>query len=144
MQKQAADDNSDDVLYIPVLNIPRQDYALKTEVTHCLRANNITADVLVFRDDIDLRTLHDRRKLVLTLVDFHVLGKAYLYLDEDVIEIIDHRKYGRHDEDDRKLDVTVEMVGSCCTLVTEKILETNKDILDETTVTLLLSKLSQR
>ena len=129
------------MVYIPVLNIPHQDYSLRTEVTHCLRANHIEDDTIVFRDQVDLRTLHEKSKLILTLVDHNVLVKTDAFLDGDIVEIVDHHSNSRHDDDeDRQLDITREMVGSCSTLVAEKIVENCKEILDETVTTLLLSK----
>ena len=128
------------MVYIPVLNIPHQDYSLRTEVTHCLRANHIEDDTIVFRDQIDLRTLHEKSKLLLTLVDHNVLVKTDSFLDGDIVEIVDHRSNGRHDDEDRQLDITLEVVGSCSTLVAEKIVENCKEILDEAVTALLLSK----
>ncbi|XP_072019934.1 uncharacterized protein [Amphiura filiformis] len=132
-------DGDSNVLYIPILNIPHQDYSVRTEVTHCLQAHHITDDILVFRDEANLRTLHEKSQLLLTLVDHNVLVSSDSFLDDDIVEIVDHHSNGRHDGEDRKLDITLETVGSCCTLVTEKILLDGKEILDETTATLLLS-----
>ena len=124
-----------------MLNIPREDYSLRTEVTHCLRTNDITDDSITFRDEIDLRALHDKRQLLLTLVDHNVPVRPDAYLDDDVVRIVDHHVNGRHDDADRDIDVTLEMVGSCSTLVTEQILSDSREILDDvTTATLLLSK----
>lgn len=59
--------------FIPVLNIPRADFALRTETTFLLREQGIPAASLVFRDEIDLGGLHRAGLLSLTLVDHHVL-----------------------------------------------------------------------
>lgn len=59
--------------FVPVLNIPRADFALRTETAFLLRERGIAAAALVFRDEIDLAGLHRAGLLSLTLVDHHVL-----------------------------------------------------------------------
>ncbi|XP_062367270.1 exopolyphosphatase PRUNE1 isoform X2 [Cinclus cinclus] len=121
--------------FVPVLNIPRADFALRTETTFLLRDRGIPAASLVFRDEIDLRGLHHAGLLSLTLVDHHVLPGADAALEEAVVEVLDHRPLER----DRgpPCQVTVEQVGSCATLVTERILQGPPGVLDGTTAALL-------
>lgn len=61
--------------FIPVLNIPRSDFALRTETTFLLREQGIAETSLIFRDEIDLARLHQAGLLSLTLVDHHVLPR---------------------------------------------------------------------
>lgn len=61
--------------FIPVLNIPRADFALRTETTFLLREHSIPDSSLIFRDEIDLAGLHRAGLLSLTLVDHHVLPR---------------------------------------------------------------------
>ncbi|NXR24771.1 PRUN1 Exopolyphosphatase, partial [Cinclus mexicanus] len=121
--------------FVPLLNIPRADFALRTETTFLLRDRGIPAASLVFRDEIDLRGLHHAGLLSLTLVDHHVLPGADAALEEAVVEVLDHRPLER----DRgpPCQVTVEQVGSCATLVTERILQGPPGVLDGTTAALL-------
>ncbi|NWU38757.1 PRUN1 Exopolyphosphatase, partial [Hylia prasina] len=121
--------------FVPVLNIPRADFALRTETTFLLRDRGIPAASLVFRDEIDLGGLHHAGLLSLTLVDHHVLPRADAALEEAVVEVLDHRPLER----DRgpPCQVTVEPVGSCATLVTERILQGPPGVLDRTTAALL-------
>ncbi|XP_063277172.1 exopolyphosphatase PRUNE1 [Prinia subflava] len=120
---------------VPVLNIPRADFALRTETTFLLRERGIPAAALVFRDEIDLGALHRAGLLSLTLVDHHVLPGADAALEEAVVEVLDHRPLER----DRgpPCRVTVEPVGSCATLVTERILQGPPGVLDGATAALL-------
>ncbi|NXI16747.1 PRUN1 Exopolyphosphatase, partial [Irena cyanogastra] len=120
---------------VPVLNIPRADFALRTETTFLLRDRGIPASALIFRDEIDLGALHHAGLLSLTLVDHHVLPGADAALEEAVVEVLDHRPLER----DRgpPCQVTVEPVGSCATLVTERILQGPPGVLDRTTAALL-------
>ncbi|XP_041259882.1 exopolyphosphatase PRUNE1 isoform X2 [Onychostruthus taczanowskii] len=121
--------------FVPVLNIPRADFALRTETTFLLRDRGIPAASLLFRDEIDLGGLHRAGLLSLTLVDHHVLPGADAALEEAVVEVLDHRPLER----DRgpPCRVTVEPVGSCATLVTERILQGPPGVLDRTTAALL-------
>ncbi|NXP58302.1 PRUN1 Exopolyphosphatase, partial [Chloropsis cyanopogon] len=120
---------------VPVLNIPRADFALRTETTFLLRDRGIPAASLIFRDEIDLGGLHQAGLLSLTLVDHHVLPGADAALEEAVVEVLDHRPLER--ERGARCQVTVEPVGSCATLVTERILQGPPGVLDGTTAALL-------
>ncbi|NXJ72456.1 PRUN1 Exopolyphosphatase, partial [Rostratula benghalensis] len=121
--------------FIPVLNIPRGDFALRTETTFLLREQGIPAASLIFRDEVDLGGLHRAGLLSLTLVDHHVLPSADAALEEAVVEVLDHRPL----EGDRAAGcrVTAEPVGSCATLVTERIAQGPPGVLDRLTAALL-------
>ncbi|XP_058677527.1 exopolyphosphatase PRUNE1 [Ammospiza nelsoni] len=121
--------------FVPVLNIPRADFALRTETTFLLRERGIPDASLVFRDEIDLGGLHHAGLLSLTLVDHHVLPGADAALEEAVVEVLDHRPLER--ARGPPCQVTVEPVGSCATLVTERILQGPPGVLDRTTAALL-------
>ncbi|NWY69019.1 PRUN1 Exopolyphosphatase, partial [Erithacus rubecula] len=120
---------------VPVLNIPRAELALRTETTFLLRERGIPAASLVCRDEIDLRALHRAGLLSLTLVDHHLLPGADAALDEAVVEVLDHRPLERRRA--APCRVTVEPVGSCATLVAERILQGPPGVLDRTTAALL-------
>ncbi|XP_077176014.1 exopolyphosphatase PRUNE1 isoform X2 [Paroedura picta] len=120
---------------IPVLNIPRSDFPLRTESTFLLKEERIPESSLVFRDEIDLLALHRSGLLSLTLVDHHVLPSRDAALEEAVVEVIDHRPLER--ERGPPCKTTSELVGSCATLVTEKIFQYPVEVLDRTTAALL-------
>nr|XP_045591197.1 exopolyphosphatase PRUNE1-like isoform X1 [Procambarus clarkii] len=124
------------VVVVPVLNIPRQDYPLKTEVIYWLKKHHIHSQALFFREDVDLSEQQRAGKLQLTLVDHHVLPAADAHLDTSVVFVLDHRKLERR-PDSVPGGVVVEMVGSCCTLVAEQILSRNPTLLDAVTAGLL-------
>uniref|UniRef100_A0A803TLT2 DHHA2 domain-containing protein n=1 Tax=Anolis carolinensis TaxID=28377 RepID=A0A803TLT2_ANOCA len=121
--------------FIPVLNIPRSDFPLRTESTFLLREQGIPENSLVFRDEIDLVALHKAGLLSLTLVDHHVLPSRDAVLEEAVVEVLDHRPLER--ERGPPCKVTAELVGSCATLVTERILQGPAQVLDRKTAALL-------
>lgn len=70
----------------------RTDFPLRKDIRQVLLEQGVDESVLIFRSDIDLRRLHDEKKLSLSLVDFHVLPKADEFLEDVITEIIDHRK----------------------------------------------------
>ncbi|XP_042297076.1 exopolyphosphatase PRUNE1 [Sceloporus undulatus] len=121
--------------FIPVLNIPRSDFPLRTESTFLLKAQGIPESSLVFRDEIDLLALHQAGRLSLTLVDHHVLPSRDAALEESVVEVLDHRPLEL--ERSPPCKVTAELVGSCATLVTERILQGPAHVLDRLTAALL-------
>ncbi|XP_048337792.1 exopolyphosphatase PRUNE1 [Sphaerodactylus townsendi] len=121
--------------FIPVLNIPRSDFPLRTESTFLLKEHRIPESAIIFRDEIDLLDLHRAGLLSLTLVDHHVLPSQDTALEEAVVEVVDHRPLEW--ERSPHCRVTSELVGSCATLVTEKILQGPMEVLDQTTAALL-------
>ncbi|KAG8450001.1 hypothetical protein GDO86_016620 [Hymenochirus boettgeri] len=126
---------SKNLAYIPVLNIVREDFPLRTESTYSLKKNHVTDENLIFRDEIDIHGLYESGRLVLTLVDHNVLPRADSYMEDVVTEVIDHRPLERKPSLNCK--VTSELVGSCTTLVTERILLGTPEILDSQLASLL-------
>ncbi|XP_070393288.1 protein prune homolog 2-like isoform X2 [Dermacentor albipictus] len=121
------------LLVVPVLNIARKDVTLRTEITYFFEQVDISLDTLVCRDEIDLKKLHSQSKLSLTLVDHNLLPKEDADLQAAVQEVIDHHRL----ETSHRCDKTVEMVGSCCTLVAEKVLHSKPDLLSPQVALLL-------
>ncbi|KAL8595557.1 hypothetical protein ACOMHN_000765 [Nucella lapillus] len=79
-------------LFLPLLNIPRSDFPLRTEIVHFLGKFGISAPDLIFQDDLDLAKVKVTTDLKVTLVDHHVLsGTKMAELEESVVQILDHR-----------------------------------------------------
>ncbi|PIK34135.1 hypothetical protein BSL78_29041 [Apostichopus japonicus] len=117
---------------IPVLNIPKEDFLLRTEVVSFLSSQDLDETLLIFRDDIDLSTLAAGSRLKLTLVDHNVLSREDAdQLDPCIVQIIDHHDNGRVEEEGREIDIQLEPVGSCTTLVLADILKKSEELLDE-------------
>ncbi|CAH4033301.1 exopolyphosphatase PRUNE1 [Pieris brassicae] len=111
-----------DDIFVSLLDVDRQDLPLKTEVAFCFKEHSLRDNFLLFRDDIDLKNLVEDSKINIVLVDHHVLSKKYEFLSPYVTEIIDHRPIDKNNwsyKDDVRS--TIEIVGSCCTLVTQRI-----------------------
>ncbi|XP_071582959.1 exopolyphosphatase PRUNE1 isoform X3 [Heliangelus exortis] len=121
--------------FVPVLNIPRAELPLRTETVFLLGEQGIPPTSLICRDEIDLGGLHGAGLLSLTLVDHHVLTGTDAALEEAVVEVLDHRPLDR----DRapRCPMTVAPVGSCATLVTERIAQGPPGVLDRVTAALL-------
>ncbi|KAL0985308.1 hypothetical protein UPYG_G00155300 [Umbra pygmaea] len=120
---------------LPVMNIPRQEFPLRTECVFLLRESGLSQEELVFRDEVDLGHLHRAGRLDLTLVDCNVLHSSDRDLEEAVMEVIDHHRLDR--KPSPSCAVTVETVGSCSTLVTERIIQTAPEVLDQQVALLL-------
>uniref|UniRef100_A0A3B4WSG3 Prune exopolyphosphatase 1 n=1 Tax=Seriola lalandi dorsalis TaxID=1841481 RepID=A0A3B4WSG3_SERLL len=122
-------------LVLPVLNIPRSQFHLRADVLLLLREASIATETLVFRDEVDLAHLHGNRRLALTLVDHNILPSTDRDLEGAVVEVIDHHQLQRTTS--FACPVTMEMVLSCATLVTERILSRAPEILDQQLALLL-------
>lgn len=120
---------------VPVLNIPRAEFPLRTDNTFLLKESGLAQDLLVFRDEIDLQALHQAKQLALTLVDHNVLPSRDVTLEEAVVEVIDHHLLER--KPSPACPITLETVGSCTTLVTERITQKAPDLLDQQVAQLL-------
>ncbi|XP_028341762.1 exopolyphosphatase PRUNE1 isoform X2 [Physeter macrocephalus] len=122
-------------VFVPVLNIKRSELPLRGDNVFFLQKTHIPESLLIFRDEIDLHALQQAGQLTLILVDHHVLPKSDAALEEAVAEVLDHRPI------DQKhcppCHVSVELVGSCATLVAERILQGAPEILDRQTAALL-------
>lgn len=62
-------------VFVPVLNIKRSELPLRGDNVFLLQEIHIPESLLIFRDEIDLHTLHQAGQLTLILVDHHVLPR---------------------------------------------------------------------
>ncbi|XP_061552868.1 exopolyphosphatase PRUNE1 [Phycodurus eques] len=122
-------------LSVPLLNIRQGELLLRSDNMFLLRRTGLCPDTLLFRDQLDLAALRRTGRLRLTLVDHNVLPGSDADLEGAVVEVIDHRELER--EPGPSCPVTVEMVGSCATLVTERLIQNAPHILDQQVALLL-------
>ncbi|XP_077454625.1 exopolyphosphatase PRUNE1 isoform X2 [Stigmatopora argus] len=118
----------DAALSVPLLNIRRSELPLRPDNLFLLRRAGLSPDSLLFRDQLDLAALRRNGRLRLTLVDHNVLPSGDAELEGAVVEVIDHHALER--EPAPSCPVTVETVGSCASLVTERILREAPHVLD--------------
>ncbi|XP_063736924.1 exopolyphosphatase PRUNE1 isoform X2 [Eleginops maclovinus] len=120
--------SGEDQQVVPLLNIKRVEFPLRSDSIFLLQQLHLSADLLLFRDQLDLQDLNRAGRLRLTLVDHNVLPSLDSDLEGAVVQVIDHHLLERRPSP--SCHVTVEMVGSCATLVTERILQEAPQILD--------------
>nr|XP_014094043.2 exopolyphosphatase PRUNE1 [Bactrocera oleae] len=101
--------------FLPVLNIPRRDYTLKTEVNYIFRQHAIGDEHLTFRDDLQ-EDLLTRSEFI--LVDHHVSP-----FTTRCLEVFDHRIFDEQAQLSNVCQLHIELVGSCATLIAEEILK---------------------
>ncbi|XP_055459639.1 exopolyphosphatase PRUNE1 isoform X1 [Psammomys obesus] len=122
-------------IFIPVLNIKRSELPLRGDNVFFLQELQIPEPALIFRDEIDLCALHEAGQLNLTLVDHHILPRSDAALEDAVTEVLDHRPIEQSYSP--ACHVSVELVGSCATLVAERILQGAPEILSRQIAALL-------
>lgn len=108
--------------YIPIMNIPREDFQLRTETVWFFKKLELDSSDLLFFPEIKLP-----KHFSLILTDHNRLAPHQEQYSNNVFEIIDHH------EDEKKYDLKkdkrkVEPVGSVCTLITEKLLESSIEL----------------
>lgn len=125
---------------VPLINISREDFALRGDVVYLMQKLSIEPKGLFFREDMPyFLRLAEEGYLRLILVDHNQLAPDQRPFEPYVKSVIDHH----HDEKVNypligKNDKTVQSVGSCATLVAEKIFEKAKRVMPPDCAILLL------
>ncbi len=112
-------------LYVPIINIPRRDFAMRTESVWLFQRAHIDVEKLTFIDEIDLDGLLASGRLKLVLMDHNKLCQRQTQYAGVVEEVVDHH----HNENLYLASVqrrVVEPVGSACTLVAEEVLHSKE------------------
>lgn len=84
----------------------------------------------ICRDQVDFQKLINEKAVKTTLLDHHILNKEDEVLQSTVVQIFDHRPMDsamKWNED--LVKIRIEQVGSCSTLITDEILQTNAQTL---------------
>jgi len=125
---------------IPLLLCNREDLALRTDATWLLSALGIDHSRLVCADEITSEWLSGVGQLSVTLVDHSRPTGVLADFSSAVREVIDHHKVDVEEEvGGLKWKRRVEAVGSCSTLVAEKLLDEKSYAVEGTVATLLLA-----
>ncbi len=133
--------NSKKGLYVPVLNIPRDDLSLRRDVLYVFETLKIDPNSFLYQEDLPfILNLAKQGFIRITLVDHNRLAPDQVALEKYVERIIDHHKEEKSlyplMKEDEKLITTM---GSNSTLVAEKILSSNPDSISQDSAYLLLS-----
>jgi len=124
-------------LYIPLANIKRSRLALRTEVAYLLKKRKIREDLLIFREELNLRTLHEKGMLKLILVDHNTLDPNDAYLGDSVVKVYDHHNNeNKYPHAEARI---IEPVGSCASLITREIFQYCPRIMDRNLARILLA-----
>jgi exopolyphosphatase len=121
---------------VPVMNIPRNDFALRTEAVYLFGEASIGMEKLLFLDDIDLEKLSGEDLLEVVLVDHNVPGDVLTPYGKVIREILDHHADEKKYSPETAVDI--RPVGSAATLVAERFLRDQKDSIDDAVGLLLL------
>ncbi|XP_055609169.1 exopolyphosphatase PRUNE1 [Uranotaenia lowii] len=100
---------------LPVLNVPREELVLKTEVVYYLKSNQINTEDLICRDEVNLENNVDN-SIKFILVDHHITGP-----NREIIATVDHRPVDPRAQFEQNTFKFIELVGSCSSLVTKLI-----------------------
>lgn len=120
----------------PLINIPKDDFKLRTEAVYLFKEAGVNIDQLLFAEDLDLLRLKESGKLKLILVDHNKIGSDQEELNNSVVGIIDHHADEKSYPPDANADI--RPVGSAATMVAELILKNQKKSLEKSSGTLLL------
>ncbi|KJE96740.1 hypothetical protein CAOG_07014 [Capsaspora owczarzaki ATCC 30864] len=124
------------VSIIPLMNIPRAEFPLRTEATFMFHRLKLDTSSLLFLDDLDLSDLVDTlvgkagppstsalASLRVTLVDHNRLAANQRALEPFVTQIIDHHVDDAMCARASGVNRVIEMAGSCATLIARLLLD---------------------
>ncbi|HAK46023.1 MAG TPA: hypothetical protein DCO79_08920 [Spirochaeta sp.] len=121
---------------VPLINIPRADFKLRTEAVFLFNEAKVDIDSLIFTDDLDLEQIQTEGRLNLILIDHNKLAAEQSNLFDSVSEILDHHADEKNYPVSIKKDI--RSVGSAATLVAERFLASSPDAVDLQLGSLLL------
>jgi len=121
---------------VPVMNIPRNDFALRTEAVYLFGEASINPEMLLFLDDINFAELSGEGILDIVLVDHNVPGDVLAPYAGAVKEILDHHADEKKYSSETAVDI--RPVGSTATIVAERFIQNQKDLIDNEIGSLLL------
>lgn len=123
----AADESRfDDVTrHVPFLNFPRDQFPIKTESVFALRSFEICDSLLFFLpNEIGiLQNLFSQKRLEIVLVDHNSPVDSLAPMASSIIMVIDHHKLVTPSILPQKVEMKMNLIGSCSSLVSKWIRE---------------------
>lgn len=117
-------------LIIPVQNVSKENFPFRTDTCHLYKEIGLPLDLLVYKDQLNFETLIETKKVTTSLVDHHVLTESQKILESTVVQIFDHRPRDLNASwDQNKVDLIIDQVGSCTTLIADHIISTADSLL---------------
>lgn len=129
-----------DINIVPLINIPKADFKLRTEAVFLFNEAGVNIDSLIFKDDVDLKKLQAAGRLNLVLIDHNKLSADQSGLLDSVSEIIDHHADEKNYPDSAQTDI--RSVGSAATLIAERYLKNIPEAVTVQVGTLLLGTIA--
>lgn len=130
-----------DALSLPLLLCNRQDFRLRQDIVWLFEQLDIDPDTLIYQDDLPAEKLASVSDLSITLVDRNLSRGMLESFKSKIIRVIDHRELSEDEMYGEGVDVQIELVGSCSTLVAEKLFVSHTEALDDKLATLLLASI---
>eukprot|EP00475_Leptophrys_vorax_P028090 TRINITY_DN40425_c0_g1_i1.p1 TRINITY_DN40425_c0_g1~~TRINITY_DN40425_c0_g1_i1.p1 ORF type:complete len:400 (-),score=110.11 TRINITY_DN40425_c0_g1_i1:560-1759(-) len=117
-----------ETLVFPLFNIDRRDFDLRLDAKHVFEDAGVDISLIPHLDDLpsNLHSMQSQGILQLCLVDHNRLADSQLDLAKSVVEIVDHHK-DEHLYDEFVVKQCIKTVGSCATLVVDKMLNSNAE-----------------
>ncbi|XP_077289285.1 exopolyphosphatase prune [Arctopsyche grandis] len=119
-----------DTIFVPILNVDKEDLPIKTEVMYFLNKNSISIDNIICRDQVDVELLLSKYHGQLILVDHHILSTRDANLFAYVKNIFDHRPKDviawKYDVD--IVESNIVEVGSCASVICSEIVKNKANI----------------
>lgn len=111
-------------LYLPLINIRREEIALRQDVLYLFQLFELSLEDMLFLDDyVPLESLFAQGRLRLNLVDHNILRLSQRHLSSCVERIIDHHVDENYSYPLLSLNnKIITTVGSAATLIAEKLL----------------------
>ncbi|KAJ8943921.1 hypothetical protein NQ314_009585 [Rhamnusium bicolor] len=132
LNKHKIPEIDDSALVIPILNVSYENFLLRSDNCFVLQECGISLNFLIYRDQLDFEEILKTNKLTTTLVDHHILAATEKSLENTVIQIFDHRPVDPSNNwSNKKIDLNIKQVGSCSTLIADKILEVDELFLNK-------------
>jgi len=121
---------------LPLINIPRDDFKLRTEAVYLFDEAGISIDNLLFIDDLDPVKESGNKDIKMILIDHNTIAEPQKSLNDSVIEILDHHADDKNYPSTAKININP--VGSTATIVAECFIKNQKNALDISLGSLLL------
>ncbi|XP_044763805.1 exopolyphosphatase PRUNE1 [Coccinella septempunctata] len=123
-KKYNVSSSSENVVF-PVVNVPSEEFPIRTEHCSLLKEIGIDLDKLIYRSDIKINEiLAEKKGCVKTyLVDHHVLNENDSLLKDTVCRVYDHRPIDESWKWSSNTELRIELVGSCATLIVNEMLK---------------------
>ncbi len=121
-------------VFIPVIPISRADFPLRTEALWLFSQAGLTADDLIFLEDVNLYDELKNDTNTMIMIDHNRPAKQFSDSKARVVEVIDH-----HEDEGIYPDAfqSIASVGSCATLAAEIIFHDHREIIDTCSALLL-------